>query len=102
MNYYRITVYDPKLDYCAIIDAYGKFEKLWQFSAYLISKGYKVLEVGGKDKFLDGNIEPLPKPDEKILYIRATNKGKPITTTFNGKPAVQVKDRIYVPGTANN
>ncbi len=101
MNYYRITVYDPKLDYSAIIDTYGKFEKLWEFSAYLISKGYKVLEVGGKDKFGDGNLEPLPEPNERNCYIRATNQGKPVNTTFGGKPAVQVKDRIYVPDNSN-
>ena len=34
MNYFRITVYNPKYDFSAILDANGKYNELWEFSAY--------------------------------------------------------------------
>ena len=55
-NYFRITAYHPAKNICAIFDSNGRFEKLWQFSAYLVQKGFKIVEVGADDKFLDGNI----------------------------------------------
>ena len=36
MAYYRITGYDPENDIGFIADSNGKFEKLWQFSSYLL------------------------------------------------------------------
>ena len=56
-NYYRITGYCEQEDFCFIMDCYGMFEKLWQFSSYLLQKGLKVLEVGNESKFTDGNID---------------------------------------------
>ena len=47
-NYFRITAYHPEQDLSAIFDSNGYFEKLWQFSAYLIQKGFKIIEVGMK------------------------------------------------------
>ena len=76
-NYFRITVYHPQKDICAVFDSNGRFEKLWQFSAFLVGKGFKIAEVGPEDKFLDGD---LPKPEEssdKIL-LRACAKGSPV------------------------
>ena len=52
-NYFRITAYHPARNICAIFDSNGRFEKLWQFSSYLVQKGFKIVEVGGADKFLD-------------------------------------------------
>jgi hypothetical protein len=98
-NYYRITGYDPETDIGFIADSNGKFEKLWEFSAYLVSKGMKILEVGNDTKFSDGNIERI-KPNAKLV-LRATAKGKPdyITQSLNGTPhkAVKVNDKIYIP-----
>ena len=45
-NYFRITAYHPEKNICAIFDSNGRFEKLWQFSAYLVQKGFKIVEVG--------------------------------------------------------
>ena len=50
-NYFRITAYHPKEDLSVIMDSNGIFEKLWQFSAFMVSKGFKIIEVGGEDKF---------------------------------------------------
>lgn len=42
-NYFRITGYNKENDFSFIMDCFGMFEKLWQFSALLIEKGFKVL-----------------------------------------------------------
>ena len=60
-NYFRITAYHPAKNICAIFDSNRRFEKLWQFSAYLVQKGFKIVEVGADDKFLDGNIPKVPR-----------------------------------------
>ena len=74
-NYYRITAYHPKKNISAIFDSNGRFEKLWQFSSYLVQKGFKIIEVGGDDKFLEGD---LPKvPEKSSLIVRACCKGMP-------------------------
>ena len=44
-NYFRITAYHSVQDLSIIMDSYGLFEKLWQFSADLVWKGFKILEV---------------------------------------------------------
>ena len=35
-NYFRITGYYPQADVCFIMDCYGKFNELYDFSSYLI------------------------------------------------------------------
>ena len=91
-NYYRITAYHPEEDISAIFDSYGMFEKKWQFSAFLVAKGFKVLEVGSADDFDDGNIDKAePAPDKIIL--RACGTGKPV---YNGN-TVEVNGKYYVP-----
>ena len=99
-NYYRITGYCPKDDFCFIIDSNGYFEKLWQFSSFLISKGLQVLEVSNDEKFIDVNITKAPI-DTQRLILRANAKGKPetITQTVNGVAykAIKVADKIYIP-----
>lgn len=92
-NYFRITAYHPQKDVCAVLDSNGRFEKLWQFSAYLVQKGFKIVEVGSDDKFLDGNI---PKASvETLLILRACAKGQPL---INGD-TVEVNGKNYKPGT---
>ena len=74
-NYFRITAYHPAENLSAIFDSNGRFEKLWQFSAFLVQKGFKIVEVGSDDKFHEGNI---PKVQEDTsLILRACAKGKP-------------------------
>lgn len=99
-QYFRITAYHEKENLSAIFDSYGMFEKLWQFSSYLIPKGFKIIEVSAEDKFLDGNIERVTEPEEKI-FLRAVSKGKPLYKeyTLNGDTyqAVQVNEKTYIP-----
>ena len=74
-NYFRITAYHPARNICAIFDSNGRFEKLWQFSSYLVQKGFKIVEVGGADKFLDGDFAKVPEGNQ--LVVRACGKGAP-------------------------
>ena len=99
-NYYRITAYHPEKDISIIMDFFGLFEKKWQFSADLIKKGFKILEVSDDSQFTEGNIPLLVEPSDKyILRAYATGKPqyleKPIgDTTYK---AVKVGEKIYIP-----
>lgn len=99
-KYFRITGYHPQDDYCFIMDVYGKFEKLWQFSSFLLQKGIQVLEVGDADKFIDINIKKVSEPSNQFI-LRATGKGKPTynTVSLNGieQRAVNVGNKSYIP-----
>lgn len=74
-NYFRITAYHPEHDVCIIADSNGKFEKLWQFSSYLVQKGFKIAKVSADDKFLDGNIQRAPAGNQ--ILARACDKEQP-------------------------
>ena len=58
MNYYRITAYYKDEDFSFIVDSNGMFEKLWQFSAYLVEKNIDIIEVSKEENLLDVNITP--------------------------------------------
>lgn len=92
MAYFRVTVYHPAEDVSAIIDSNGYFEKLWQLSAALVQKGFKILEVGTDDRFLEGDL-PKAKADNKHLLLRACKIGKP--EYISG--AVQIGGKRYIP-----
>ena len=74
-NYFRITAYHPEKNICAVFDSNGRFEKLWQFSSYLVQKGFKIVEVGGEGKFLEGDFKKAPASGQ--LIVRACGKGVP-------------------------
>ena len=99
-NYFRITGYNQKRNYCFIMDCNGMFEQLWQFSKYILDKGMQVVEVSKNDNFLDGNVNRLEYDAEHII-ARATAKGKPenVIHEVNGikYKAVKVADKIYIP-----
>lgn len=92
-NLFRITGYCTKTNVGFIADSYGKFEKLWQFSSYLLNKGIEIIAVNAADKFTNGNIEPT-KPNGNII-IRACDIGRP--QFING--VITVKDKSYKPDT---
>ena len=103
-NHFRITAYYPEDNFSFIIDSDGKFEKLWQFSAYLVSKGIKVIEASKQEQMLDVNIEPAPQDNEYII-LRANADDKPeyLTYELNGinYKAIKVADKIYIPDIEN-
>lgn len=73
-NYFRITAQSREKGYTFIADSYGRFEKLWQFSAYLVAKGFKIIAVNAEGKFEFGNISK-SEPDSAHIKIRACGKG---------------------------
>lgn len=81
-NYFRITAYHPTENISVIMDSYGKFEKLWQFSSYMVSKGFKILEVDTEETFLDGNLPKIESKQDKIM-LRASKEGEPTISTYN-------------------
>ncbi len=99
-NYFRITAYYEKEGLSMIIDSNGMFEKLWQFSSYIVQKGLKVLEVSNADNFIDVNTQLVEKDNQHVL-LRAVHKDKPeyISQMIDRKVyrAVKVDDIIYVP-----
>ena len=58
------------------MDSYGLFEKLWQFSSFMVSKGFKIIEVGGEDKFNEGDM-PKAERDTVHIILRACKSGQP-------------------------
>ena len=100
MNYFRITGYNPEKDFSFIMDCNGMFEKMWQFSSFIIQKGLKVLEVSSDEKFIDINIEKANVDAEHII-LRANATGRPeyINHEINGVTykAVKIANKIYIP-----
>ena len=97
-NYFRITAYYPEKDISVILDSNGKFEKLWQFSSYLVEKGFKILQVGAKDKLIDASFPYVESESTKIL-MRCIYKGYPEIQemAYQGVPskAITIYDKIY-------
>ena len=76
MNYFRITGYNQKGNYCFIMDCNGMFEQLWQFSKYLIDSDMDVIELSKNENFIDGNI---PRVEEDKAHIIARKARKHYT-----------------------
>ena len=89
-NYFRITAYHPTENLSVIMDSNGLFEKLWQFSAYLVAKGFKIVSVAGTDNFSEGNIPMNDVPTDTIL-LRACALGQP---EINGN-TITVRNKYY-------
>ena len=100
MNYFRITGYWPENDCCFILDSNGMFEKLWQFSSYLVNKGIEIIEASKEETMLDININRIEFDTEHII-LRALAEGMPenISQMKNGVSynAIKVADKIYIP-----
>ena len=89
-NYFRITAYHKKLNISMIMDSYGKFNELWEFSAYLVEKGFSILEVHRANKFTDGNF-PKASQDNDHVILRAAQNGMPDVKTNT----ITVSNRYY-------
>ena len=97
-NYFRITAYHPEKDISVILDSNGAFEKLWQFSSYLVQKGFKILEVGANENIIESTFPAIKEVSNKII-LRAIDNGKPEIQeiTYQDRPckAITVYDKIY-------
>lgn len=74
-DYYRITAYHPETDISVILDSFGRFEKLWQFSAFLVARKFKIIAVDKSENISFGNLEKA-NYDDKNIIIRAYDKGE--------------------------
>ena len=81
-TYFRITAYSPEYDASMILDAYGRYEKKWQFSSELVKLGLKILEVCDIANVTDTDIKPVPFPIPGKICLRAGQDGE-ITTQHN-------------------
>ena len=76
-NYFRITTYHTEQNISVILDSNGRFEKLWQFSSFLVNKGFKIIEVTTSDKLVYDPFPLIEKESDKIL-LRSITKGLPM------------------------
>ena len=95
-TYFRITAYHPAHDISFIIDSINQYEEIWEFSADLVSKKCKILEVSEESKFDDGNIPKISAIGNTYI-LRACMKGK--VTKQNG--IVNINGRFYTPNTGS-
>ena len=99
-NYYRITGYYSRGDCSFIADSYGKFEKLWQFSSYLVDKGIKILEVSRYEDGKDLNIGTIDEHKDEF-FLRAVQKGQPNykEREINGitHKIIDINGKCYIP-----
>ena len=93
-TYFRITAYHSALDISFIIDSINQYEEIWEFSADLVSKKCKILEVSDGNQFEDGNISKA-KPCNDNFILRACMKGK--VEKQNG--VISINGRYYTPNT---
>lgn len=97
-NYFRITAYHTKQDISVIFDSNGRFEKLWQFSSFLVNKGFKIIEVATSDKLVYDPFPLAEKETNKIL-LRSIAKGLPMIQEiiYQDCPckAICVNDKTY-------
>lgn len=97
-NYFRITAYHPEKDISVILDSNGMFEKLWQFSSYLVQKGFKIFEVGANESIVESTFLAVKEESNKIM-LRAIDKGKPEIQemTYQERPckAITLYDKVY-------
>ena len=99
-EYYRITAYHAPEGLAIIVDSYGMFEKLWEFSKYLMERGFHVIAVDREQYFVEGTIEKVKEQSPKLM-IRAIGKDEPKTfpnTPYEDKEGVMVQlgDAIYL------
>ena len=80
--YYRITGYYPEKNVSFIADSNGKFKKLWQFSAYLKSKGCDIIAVSKKENMIDEKTPPI-EHNEKEFIIRSCAMGASTQSSLN-------------------
>ena len=92
-NYFRITAYHKQLNISMIMDSYGKFNELWEFSAYLVEKGFSILEVHRANKFIDGNF-PKAEQNTDHIILRAAQYGM-LDVQTNVSKTVTIANRYY-------
>ena len=74
-NYFRITAYYPTENISCIMDTFGKYDEIWEFSAYLVKLKFKIIDVAQTGQFEYGNIPLVKEPSDQFILL-ACMKGK--------------------------
>lgn len=93
-TYFRITAYHPGLDISFIIDSVNQYDEIWKFSAALVAKKCKILEVSHFNQMDAGNIPKVTQNEDNYI-LRACMKGS--VQKENG--LVNINGRYYTPNT---
>lgn len=97
-KYIRITAYHPEHNISVILDSNGRFSELWEFSAYLVSKGFNIIEIGKDDNLIEESMASIKTPSNKLL-LRGIGKGRPEISTMTYQERncriITVYDRLY-------
>ena len=99
-KYFRLTAYEPSNNITMILDSNGAFEKKWQFSAFIIAKGCKIINVTDEENMIDincGKMDYNPKRFRLMAAIEGEPKSIKYTINNVEYDAMQVGDKIYIP-----
>ena len=69
-KYLRVKAHYPKENMTVVVDSYGKYDEIWQLSAFLIKKGFKILQVWDDGKLTDKDIPKVNTVDTAHLFVR--------------------------------
>lgn len=73
-KYFRVKAHHPKENITIVVDSYGKYDEIWQLSAFLIKKGFKILEVWDDGKITKVDIPKTGTKNLNSLIIRFCKK----------------------------
>ena len=73
-KYFRVKAHYPKENMTVVVDSYGKYDEIWQLSAFLIKNGFKILQVWDDGKPTDTDIPKVNDMDKTHLYVRDCTK----------------------------
>lgn len=94
-NYFRITAYSPEYNASMILDAYGRYEKRWQFASELVKLGLKILDVCDLSNVTDTDIKPVQSPIPGKICLRAGQDGESSTQQNAEGVSVSVGGKYY-------
>lgn len=74
VKYFRVKALYPQNNMAIVADSYGKYDEIWQLSAFLISKGFKILEVWDDGKVVDSDMPKVKGKDTNHIFVRNCTK----------------------------
>lgn len=73
-KYFRVKAHYPKENMTVIVDSYGKYDEIWQLSAFLIKRGFKILQVWDDGKITKTDIPKVNMINTKYIFVRDCSK----------------------------
>ena len=69
-KYFRVKAHHPKENMTIVVDSYGKYDEIWQLSAFLVKKGFKILEVWDDEKIANDDYHKVNTIDTTHIIVR--------------------------------